>query len=201
MSDKLHIAVDLDDVVLDFQQGILDSMYREFGVILLKSDITTWTQGEGPHAIKDFDWQAYGYKDWWQWLRARDWLWAVFPAVPGAIGALHALRSQGHHIECLTGKPEWAEPQVWRWLGRWRPDFQSVILTNVDQPKHEASQADILVDDRPSNIEGWVASADDRFGILYSQPWNDGVDLGERTSRAADWHQVLHIVSLFEEVG
>jgi 5'(3')-deoxyribonucleotidase len=194
---KLHIGIDLDDVVLDFFSGVIDSMYREFGVLLLKEDVTTWDDNE----VKMFPWQDYGYKSWWDWMRERDWLWATFQAIPGAVAGVHALRAKGHYVECLTSKPSWAEPQVWKWLGRWRPPFQQVTIVDLEHPKHSVSQADILVDDKPSNIEDWVASAEDRYGILYRQPWNDDMVLPERASRALTWHGVLDTVALFEEVG
>jgi len=198
VSDRLHVAVDLDDVVLDFFQGNIDAMYREFGVYLSKEDVTTWDD----NVVKNFPWKDYGYKSWWEWLKQRDWLWATFPAVPGAIGGLNAMRSKGHYVECVTSKPHWAEHNVWKWMGRWRPAFQSVTIVDLEHPKHEVSQADIIIDDKPETVANWVASADDRFGILFRQPWNDDAVLPEeRAVRAADWHQVLHVVDIFEEVA
>lgn len=194
---ELHVAVDLDDVTLDFFQGNIDSMYREFGVLLLKEDVTTWDD----NPVKLFPWADYGYKGWWEWLQTRDWLWATFPAVPGAIGGIHALRAKGHRVECLTAKPEWAEAQVWRWLGRWRPPFQTVTIADLNTPKHELSQADILIDDRPTSIVDWVDSAEDRLGIVFDQPWNRDMVLGERMVRAHTWADVLSTVALMEEVA
>ena len=193
---KLRIAVDLDDVTIDFFQGNIDSMYREFGVYLLKEDVLTWDD----NLVKLFPWKDYGYKSWWEWLRERDWLWATFPAIPGAIGGIHALRKQGYYVECLTSKPEWAEAQVWRWLGRWRPAFQQVTIVDMDHPKHEASDADILIDDKYENVANWVTSDLERFGILYDQPWNRHYELPERVVRVSTWHGVLEVVALFEEV-
>jgi len=87
-------------------------------------------------------------------------------------------------------------------MGRWRPAFQSVTIVDLEHPKHEVSQADIIIDDKPETVANWVASADDRFGILFRQPWNDDAVLPEeRAVRAADWHQVLHVVDIFEEVA
>jgi len=181
-------------VTLDFFQGNIDSMYREFGILLLKEDVKTWDN----NPVKMFPWKEWGYKSWWNWLEQRDWLWATFNAISGAIGGIHALRAHGHYVECVTSKPKWAEPQVQRWIGKWRPDFQRVTIVDLDHPKHEATDADILVDDRPSTIESWVASAPDRLGILYRQPWNDSMELGERMVRVHDWHGVLETVALME---
>jgi 5'(3')-deoxyribonucleotidase len=196
--DMLHIAIDLDDVTIDFFQGVIDSMYREFGILLLKEDVLTWDDNN----VKLFPWKDYGYKNWWDWMRQRDWLWATFSAIPGAIGGINALRAKGHYLECLTSKPSWAEPQVWKWLGRWRPAFNQVTIVDLNHPKESMSQADILVDDKWDNIVNWVGSADDRLGILYSQPWNYDMPVSrtERIVRASTWHGVLETVALMEEV-
>ena len=117
----MHLAVDLDDVVLDFANGVLNAFETEFGETH-PYDGDPW----GPSMVaftKHPTLLAAGYKSWWDWLRARDWLWSNFPAVPGAIGGLQTLRHQGHYLECVTSKPEWAEPQVWKWLGKWRAPF------------------------------------------------------------------------------
>lgn len=193
---KLHVAVDLDDVVIDFFQGVIDSMYREFGVLILKEDCDTWDK----NPVKEWDWKGQGYKSWWDWMQDRDWLWATFPAIPGAIGGIHALRAKGHYVECLTSKPAWAEHNVWKWLGRWRPPFNSVIITNLTQKKHEVSDADILVDDKPDNILGWVESSDDRLAIIFDQPWNRSMAVHERVVRAYSWDDVVATVAIMEEV-
>ncbi len=196
MEPKLHIAVDLDDVIIDFFQGCIDAMYREFGIMLLKEDVTTWDDNQ----VKLFPWQAYGFNDWLSWLQQRDWLWATFPAIPGAVGGLAALRDQGHHIEILTSKPQWAEPQVWRWLGRWRLPVQQVTIVPLDAPKSTASECDVLIDDKVGNIEEWCDSDEDRLGILYDQPWNRSHVLGERQVRVAEWHGVLDTIAMLENV-
>ena len=71
---------------------------------------------------------------------------------------------------------------------------------DLDHPKEEASTADILVDDKFENIANWVKSDDDRFGILYDQPWNRDRELPERAVRVDSWQGVLETVHLFEEV-
>lgn len=192
---KLHVAVDLDDVVLDFFQGVIDAMYREFDVYILKEDITTWDDNQ----VKLFPWKDYGYKSWWDWMQKREWLWANFDAVPGAVGGISALRGAGHHVELLTAKPEWAEHNVWKWLGLWRLPVTSVRIVGVNDTKHAVSDADILVDDKPSNIQGWVDSDDTRLGVLFDQPWNRDMEIGERMVRVASWHGVQETVRMMED--
>ena len=89
-----------------------------------------------------------GYASWWDWLRDRDWLWSTFPAVEGAIGGIKRLRAAGHYVECVTSKPEWAEFNVWKWLGKWRPAFNQVTIVNTGQSKLDFTDADVIVDDK-----------------------------------------------------
>ena len=114
----MHIAVDLDDVVLDFVGGVRNAVKTEFGVELQDSDFTQFNLSPLLNPIIG--------RSWWSWMEDRAWIWAGFPAVDGAIGSLERLRRDGHYLECITSKPKWAEYNTWRWLGRWRPPFQRV---------------------------------------------------------------------------
>lgn len=192
------VAVDLDDVTVDFFAGVIASMNREFGVSIDKETVTTWDD----NVVKLFDWKTYGYRSWWDWMKDRDWLWSTFDAIPGAIGGIAALRARGYYVEALTSKPMWAEAQVWKWLGKWRPAFNQVTITSLEHPKHELSDADILVDDKPGNIDGWVK--DGRFGVLFRQPWNDAYDIPSSSIRVMGWGGVLgaiDIIAALEGIG
>ena len=143
---KLHIATDLDDVVLDFAPSVLEAFRKEYGVTI-PFDGDAWGAdmiafGHHPLLLES------GYKSWWDWLRDREWLWATFPAVPGAIGGIKRLRAAGHYVECVTSKPDWAEHNVWKWLGRWRPAFQRVTVVSPGQRKVDLTEADVIVDDK-----------------------------------------------------
>ena len=95
-----HLAIDLDDVVLDYTGGVAEAVAMEFGVKLTAEDFTGWDL----HPIVD---PIIG-RSWWAWMREREWLWANFSAVPGAMGGLEKLRRQGFYLECVTSKPQWA---------------------------------------------------------------------------------------------
>lgn len=89
-----HIAVDLDDVVLDFCGGVRKAIETEYGVTL--PEFEEWDLHKSLDPI-------IGYS-WWKWMKQRDWLWPNFPVIPGAIGALDQLRREGalhrvRHVE------------------------------------------------------------------------------------------------------
>ena len=140
----MRVAVDLDDVCVDFVGGVVAAMRKEYGVKITDQQLEEC--GFNLHPLLD---PIIG-DDWWQWLKTHEWIWSHFDAVDGAMGALRTLRRNGHYLVCVTSKPDWAEAQVWRWLGKWRPPFQQVIITSKDDVKAEFTDADILIDDMPS---------------------------------------------------
>jgi hypothetical protein len=139
-----HVAVDLDDVVVDFVVGLQRSHLIEFGREL---PITgTWTTPLAQLQTEGL--KAAGYKSVWAWLKDREWLWAQFDAVPGAIGGIAALRADGHYVEAVTSKPTWAEHNVWKWLGKWRPPFNRVTIVSSKDRKVDFTDAGIIIDDK-----------------------------------------------------
>lgn len=179
----MHIAVDLDDVVLDFTGGLCSTIRKEYAYDLKPEDITAWDL----HTVLD---PIVG-RSWWAWLRERDWLWATFPAIDGAIGSLDRLRREGHYLELVTSKPRWAESNVWKWLGLWRPPFNRVTIMDTDEAsKADVTTADLLIDDKPANCRAFLDSG--REALLFDRPHNRDADL----LRAKDWNAVLGYVWL-----
>ncbi len=187
----MHIAVDLDDVVLDFVGGVRRSVKSEFGIDLPDDAIDRWDL----HEILD---PIIG-RSWWSWLRDRDWIWATFPAIDGAMGGLEQLRRDGHYLECVTSKPRWAEYNVWKWIGKWRPPFQRVTITGPDEKKVDWTNAEILIDDKPQNIQEFAGEyrlgIGPRMGIIFDRPHNRSFVIGPHRDgtmfRAEDWREVV----------
>lgn len=161
-AEMRHLAIDLDDVVLDYTGGVAAAVKMEFGVDLSAEDFTGWDL----HPVLD---PIIG-RSWWSWMRDREWLWANFPAVPGAMGGLEKLRRQGFYLECVTSKPQWAEHNTWKWLGRWRPPFQRVTIVGPKDRKIDFTDAELLVDDKMKNLNEFVQEG--RQAILFDRPHN-----------------------------
>lgn len=198
----MHFAVDNDDVVLDFWTGILTSWTVEFGETLPWAG--PWDDGavKGNPRLK-----AAGYKDWWAWMRDREWLWATFPAVPGAVAGVKTLRARGNFVELVTAKPEWAEHNVWKWLGKWRPPFNRVTITQIGQRKVDMTEADCIIDDKPSTCmefaeAGRQAILFDRRPRLIPDPDGDTVYTWPQHPNlyvATDWDEVLSTAALLQK--
>jgi len=179
-----HIAVDMDDVLVDFVGGLVAAVHTEFGV-----QIT-------PHQLEEAGWNLHPLLDpivgysWWTWLKHREWLWANFPALPGAIGGIERLRSQQHFLELVTAKPAWAEHNVWKWLGKWRPAFNRVTIVHTYACKADATSADLLIDDKPDNCDQFLNQG--RKAILFARPHNRWAR--DAFITAYSWHDVLALV-------
>lgn len=187
VTDKLHLAIDLDDVVLDFTGGLRTAVQTEYGVNVDEFD--KWEIREVLDPILG--------RSWWKWMRERDWLWPNFPVIPGAIGGLTQLRSDGHRLEIVTSKPEWAEYAVWKWMGKWRPPVHAVTIMNTGNGdrKVDATDADLLIDDRADSVVDFAEEG--RVGILFDRPHNRAdVKMPSGTYRATDWHKVVELVRL-----
>jgi hypothetical protein len=83
----MHIAVDLDDVVMDFWTDLVASINLEYGTDLSPADTIDWDD----NSVKNLEVFGEG-RTWWDWLEERDWIWHTFKPVPGAIGSLEILR-------------------------------------------------------------------------------------------------------------
>lgn len=181
--NKKHLALDLDDVILDFTGGLRTSVQVEYDVAV--PEFTDWDIAAVLNPI-------IGYS-WWKWMKNRDWLWKTFPAVPGAIGSINILREQGYYLEIVTSKPQWAEASVWQWLGRWRPAVHRVTIVDQES-KADVTEAHILVDDKPQNCQEWAASG--RPAVLFSRSHNRSmkVERHDLIYRADSWADVRSLV-------
>ncbi len=181
-----HVALDLDDVVLDFVGGLVRAINTEVAPEppLEVADIDTWDLSSVLDPILG--------ESWWDWWRRRDWLWATAPAIKGAIGGIEELRRRGYFVEVVTAKPRWAEGQTWHWFWKWRPPVHRVTIVGQEHisRKSEWTEAPVLVDDKVENIEEFIKAG--RQGILFTRPHNRKLLTPVGATRVADWKELLN---------
>lgn len=188
----LHLAVDCDDVLVDFWPRVLRCFNKEFGESLEMDAQNDW--GDNPIKKSEHFGPGKAYASWWEWWRDRHWLWATCDAIPGAIGGLKALAERGHYVELLTHKPDWARREMTAWLAKWHPRFDRLTLVALEESKSTATDAKILIDDKPKNVREWIESDKKRHAILFTRPWNVQWDWGvdnARLTRAETWADIL----------
>ena len=181
-----HIALDLDDVILDFTGGVALAVKKEYGVEVVFND---WDMSKVLNPI-------IGY-NWWTWMREREWLWANFDAVDGAIGGIESLRRRGHYLEIVTSKPDWAEHNVWKWMGKWRPRVNKVTITGPKDDKIRFTNASMIVDDKPETVNQWQDRG--RRAILFERQHNKLVQEAMRPGVvvAHNWSEVVTMCNSF----
>lgn len=193
---SLHVAFDADDVVVDYVSLVCDVLNRDYGVTppVTKDDIVSWEFG------KFLD-EHIGI-DWWTWWETKAHLWgSKAKPIEGALGALEKLTRDGHRLEIVTSKPPWARRYMWEWCFRYDPLVSAVIQVPLNGDKTQYTNAQYLVDDRPKNVEEWVASRKDRQALLYFAPhnldWKPSTVEHGRIQRVVDWAHVKHVLEGF----
>jgi phosphoglycolate phosphatase-like HAD superfamily hydrolase len=170
------IAFDFDDVLIDFVGCFLKAVNTRFDLDMTRDDIETvdWDMQEWANRLLSrVTGRYFAGRCWLEWLTAPGNIhfWEEADTVPGALEALRFLDEAGHKLEIVTNKSPEAAHVVWKWLHDNRAPIYAVhILQGFS--KAEASQAEILVDDRPATIREWNASRPDRLGILFARSQN-----------------------------
>lgn len=191
----MRLAIDMDDVMCGFVEGVCDTVSREFDTLVDPASVISWE-------FSKFLDNVIGYS-WWEWLEQHAWLWGEkFKPVPGAIGGVDTLRRAGHTLELLTSKPDWAEDQVFVWLARYKPRFHKVTIVPVEglgkgRSKVHYTDAELLVDDKTENCLEFVQAG--RDALLFAMPHNATAQMpggpGVFLTRVNGWHEVVEEIA------
>ncbi len=183
----MEIALDFDDVICAFGDGLREAIEFEYGVKV--PPFMDWDVTSVLDPIVGKPWFS-------EWLRERPERWVEFRPMPGAIGGIQRLRDDGHYIEVVTAKPVWAEFVIWEWFAKHRPPVHRVTIVDVGVPKTEATEAELLVDDNAENVRDWLH--DGRDAILFSQSHNAREEVN--APRVKSWPELVELVRMEEAV-
>jgi 5'(3')-deoxyribonucleotidase len=180
----VKIAVDLDGVLYEWQRTFR-YMMREYRGVDMPPVEDFW-----------FFWDAakqYGTKEDHAWIwdeGVKRGLFRYGHVVKDGRRVLERLHDKGHKLIVVTHRPEAAVTDTIAWLDLYFKDIPLAglhIFSNME-PK-ESVEADVLIDDKPENIAGWITAG--RNAILFDQPWNQDYHGGYR---AVTWRDVERIV-------
>lgn len=194
--EKLHIAVDHDDVMLQLCAGLSKSINLERGLDTKPEDFANNQHGRA--FVKELGLGKYDDLD--SWFAKHAWVWATYDAVVGAIGGVEQLRADGHMVELITKKPEWGEWVVWKWLSLWRPPFHKVTITPLHANKAHWTDADILIDDSDTQVKEWHDAG--RAAIIFDQPWNTHLQTAPLGGlfRAKGWKDIPKCIEMLDQI-
>lgn len=131
----MHIYLDCDGVLADFERGAAD---------LLRMPSRVFEEQHGPAEF------------WCRLAEAED-FYGRLPLLPDALRLFNAVQ----HLQpiILTGLPRggWAEAQKRRWGDRHFPGIQVIACWSADKHRH-AKSGDVLIDDQARTAEKWQAA-------------------------------------------
>ena len=116
--------------------------------------------------------------------------WRRLRLVPGARECVRALRVQGYDVIFATSP--WLSCQTWwyervRWLDGHVNAARAECIAIM---RKELLEGDAFIDDRPTNVEVWIAAHPDKHAYLFTASYNAGAAiLGHPRVHPFDWSE------------
>ncbi len=156
---NLRVLMDCDGPAADFTGHLL----RSIGSSLTLADIT--------------DWDVFGFleeeqkKDAYRLLR-ESFFWRELPVVDGAREKIKAIKQAGHDIYWVTtswpGCRTWASDRE-KWL---KDHFGAHYTRVVVCADKKVVAGDVIIDDKPENLEPWAEEHKAGRALLFDAPYN-----------------------------
>ncbi len=170
------IGLDVDGVIADLVQSLLDQIHEQTG------------QRFHPHQVRSFNLQDT-LGDLWQvgqTILSEPGFASRIPPYPDALQGLDQLRKLGRVVFVTTPyekNPTWSHDRT-RWLERHTGAHPRDVVHLVDKTVFAGQ---LLIDDAPAQLEGWVASG--RPAVRVVRPWNHGAP----GHPASNWEEIVRV--------
>ena len=179
----LSIAVDLDGVLADTILPLCKTINERHSTQFKASSFIHWNAWEIAHITKE---------EFFQTLDEAWYNWKTLPPTEENIGKkVGALQMLGR-VDIVTGRSLDTVDSAHSWLKQHGVPFHSFVRTNGTMEKAELAY-DIFIDDSPDLMRG-IASTHDKYGIVYTQPWNRNTLRTSRVLRVESWDQIPALV-------
>ncbi|WP_165822669.1 5' nucleotidase, NT5C type [Paenibacillus montanisoli] len=186
----MHIAIDLDNTVLDATSAHVTYYNLASGLSLTPDDANEfyiylkygWSREE-----RDAVYAKYGHEIHWNSV-----------PYPTAVNCLRQLAAR-HEISIITARPEMFRDVTVEWLKHHSITYNNIAFVENKLEVCVASKVDVLIEDGPHYAEQFAQLR--KPIILFDQPYNRMVT-SEYVMRAANWSEVMaHIDRLAEKPG
>ena len=178
-----RVFLDVDGVLADFLTASIPILNDLTGKTWVEGDFKTWDIFETvPKLFEQIFFDAVNKVGWCRSLPAYE---AALIGVPPLVEStdLFIVTSPMNHVPTWTYERE-------GWLHEhFGIHHKRVVHTSAKF----LCIGDVLVDDRPSNIEAWEAEHPGGLGLLWDQPYNRTSTAGVRVST---WKQVQFVASM-----
>lgn len=178
----MKIALDVDSVLADVII-IWIQVYRElYGRSLKKSDADTWDFWKNlKMTLKQFE--SIFTETWNRWRE-------IPPTEEDLAQKVQNLRRSGR-VDIVTGRSSETVPNVKRWLKHQKIEYETFVRVPSNSFKGDLPY-DVFIDDSPHNIAG--AAGNNRYSILYDQPWNQDVEPHPNIFRVENLGEAIQII-------
>ena len=173
---KLTIGIDIDGVIADFQPVLMD-LASEY-VQIDEEDKRRYQVRDTEHGDKDLEHKV-------REEALTKGLVGSVPAMPGSVEKINGWYDSGHKIIILTAREEHWRPQTEEWLKKMGVKHHELILDDNKGPRAVKENIDIMIDDKPSNIEDLQKNGIKAY--VFDRPWNQDVEAPRIQSWAKDY--------------
>jgi len=179
-----RFLLDIDGVVADFLASAFDILHKITGRRYVATDLHDWDIFETvPREHEDAFYDAWGEPG----------TCFSIPVIPGSHEGVQGLQERG---DLYVVTSPMASVKTWtNERDRWLQKHFGIPHKRV---VHTASKflvsGDVLIEDKPSNLIKWLEHHPEGIGILWSQPYNERVNLGSRVHRVRSWEDVFAVL-------
>lgn len=179
-----RVLLDVDGVLCDFIGRTFSDLAKYGGPAHTADDLKDWDihhlLGTEHDALLEHIWHA------------KDFVTSLDP-YPGAAEGIDRLRTLGHEVYFVTTAMHTAEHWVWErchWLKKHMGARGNDILFVAH--KHIV-EGDMLIDDKPSNVERWDEHHPRKLAVLWDQPWNRAAVTHPFLLRTSNWEYIAEM--------
>jgi uncharacterized protein len=179
---KMNLGFDIDGVIADFSQALLETIKKNYGLALKKTDIYCFdlnvvlgiTKPEGRQLIIE--------------VLEKD-----LPLNTGAKKTLERLSREGHNIFLLTSRYDVLRDVTQSWLKEKGTPYNQLHLLNVGKKYlAKVDPLDLIVEDSLEEALGWTQKV--KNVLVYDQPWNKTLNVKNLTKRVYNWDEIYNEV-------
>lgn len=188
------IAIDIDDTLLHSwgDESVLNLYNKVFEKNLTYQDLLTHNF-LGDESLREY------------FMHYHNETFDTLPLYPDAEDVIKSWKSQGYLVGTLTSRAEKYKDGTIVFLekifGKGFFDFYEFTADYSSDEKFRianAISADIVIEDAPHHIEGYIANTDASI-IVFHQPWNVDIVESDRVFCAKNWKEVGEIVAKIAE--
>jgi len=186
----LSIAVDLDGVLANTIATFCQIINERHSTRFKPSSFVRWRAWEIAQIPRDEFFRTLD-QAWYNWRN--------IPATEEKIGEKLNLLKPFGKVDIVTGRSPDTVPSALSWLTE--HDVQFDLFVRTDGVVEKADLAyDIFIDDSPDLMTA-IASSPDKFGIVYTQPWNKDTPTLSKIHRANRWEEIPYLVRKIAEAS